>query len=96
MRISRLLAGSLPFFTFMANAIPGTPPIANPLSDRQKMMDRERRRIAELPSDRSLPSRQTKRALARAVAKARRSDLMRKAVGKQSYVDSDWRAHLPA
>lgn len=96
MRISRLLAGSLPFFRFMANPVRDLPPIPLPLSVTQEKMAAERERIAALPYDDSFPSRQAKRARERMVAKARRTNLRKMAGNKRSFVAADWRAFLTA
>lgn len=96
MRISRLLAGSIVALTFAASPIPGLPPVPNPVSDRQKRMDVERKRIAKLPVDASRPSRQTKRAFDRLMAKRRRGALLKKAGNKRSFVSADWRSFLTA
>lgn len=96
MRISRLLADSLPFFRFMANPVRDLPPIPLPLSVTQEKMAAERERIAALPYDDSFPSRQTKRAFDRLMAKRRRGALLKKAGNKRSFVSADWRAFLTA
>lgn len=96
MRISRLLAGQLPHFRFKVNPIPGLPPAPRPLSATQVEMNFERDRIARLPADTSLPSRQTRRARARTLAKLKRSNVTKLARGKPSRASADWRTYLTA
>lgn len=94
MRISRILAGQLPFVRFDENPVRGLPPLPRPLSTTQIKMNVERARIAALPGDTSSPSRQTKRQFARAVAKAQRSKLTRQVGKERPYFPADWRQYL--
>lgn len=90
MRVSRILAGQLPFFRFDMNNPMGR------LSENQKTMNVERARIAALPADTSIPSRQTARRAALLAAKRERAFMRKMAGSKRSLVPADWRQHLPA
>lgn len=86
MRSSRLLAGQLALLMFDYGD-----PIGR-LSENQKAMNVERKRIAALPADTSSPSRQTKRRAALLAAKRERAFVRKMAGSKRSLVPADWRA----